>query len=254
MSPSYQSSTWDIPHGYVRNLLTFNDLTFWLQWGSRDDGKRHRLSHLFNLKVCFDRWRHGRSPIVWPHFSEWCRPLGSNGQREGNKLICLECQDPNDRISRASPTWWTRVSEVYQGMWRWCDSMNIDGTAGCTGTCWCSILMSATSLWSSSCSLLSSSQACLTWLCSLTSWMLSCLTASSSSFSWACSLARRLCSVLRRYHHKDCQTAGAASHASNQDYRTCKPGKKITMPQGNKCTTGYFQISLLSRMSRKSAH
>lgn len=92
-------------------------------------------------------------------------------------------------------------------------SMNAEWISSCTGTCWCSILISATSLWSSSCSLLSSSQACFTWLCSLTSWMLSCLTASSSSFSWPCSLAIRLCSVLRRYQHKYHQTVAAASRA-----------------------------------------
>lgn len=81
-------------------------------------------------------------------------------------------------------------------------SCNMKGWIICLDTCWCRILISATSRWSSSCSLLSSSQACFIWLCSLTNWMLSCLSASSSSFIWVCSLARRLCSVLMRQQHK----------------------------------------------------
>lgn len=70
----------------------------------------------------------------------------------------------------------------------------------CSDTCCCSILISATSLWSSSCSLLSSSQACFTWFSSLTSWMLCCLTASSSSFSWVCSPATRLNTIICSYN------------------------------------------------------
>lgn len=159
--------------------------------------------------------------LVWPHFSEGCGFLGSNGRRERNTLISvsnvkiqmIESQGQSEmgvsvRVLQCVQTvstclcLWTYMHShlyLYKHACRWDRPW---------GTCWCSILMSATSLWSSSCSLLSSSQACFTWLCSLTSWMLSCLTASSSSFSWACSLARRLCSVLRRYHSEYHQTVG----------------------------------------------
>lgn len=107
-----------------------------------------------------------------------------------------------------------------------CISLNIDGITGCTRTCWCSILMSATSLWSSSCSLLSSSQACFTWLCSLTNWMLSCRNASSFSFSWVCSLARWLWSVLRRYHKYN-ETVGTANYTYDHHYSTCSQANYV---------------------------
>ena len=178
------------------------------------------------------------------------RPLGSNGHRGRNKLISVS----NVKIQMTAPS-----RAVDDGVCRQyapvvcicgliCRSISVDaeGAASCTHTCWCSILISATSLWSSSCSLLSSSHACFTWLCSLTSWMLSCLTASSSSFSWACSPARRLCSVLRRYRHKYHQTVSAASHASNQHHGTFSQTQQTNkqtkvlpyVSQDNKCSTG----------------
>lgn len=142
--------------------------------------------------------------LVWPHLSKHCCPLTSWSQRQEWINFHLKCQDPTDFTPVAIQRWiWSFYERkdvihlfiicVYTFI-----SMNGDWIASCAGTCWCSIFISATSLWSSSCSLLSSSQACFTWLCSLTSWMLSCLSASSSSFSWVCSFTRRLCSVLWR--------------------------------------------------------
>ncbi len=186
---SWRRSSW-----LCKRLQTFNDLTYWLHVVQRN-GKRHGLSRLSNLKESFDGWTSGGQDSLTPFL--WVMEVMVTGNE--NTLISvsnvkIQLIESQGQTETGISAWLLQCVQTACS----CIGKNVDGIASFIGTCWCSILMSVTSLWSSSCSLLSSSQACFTWLCSLTSWMLSCLNTSSSSFSCACSPARRLCSVLRR--------------------------------------------------------